>query len=104
MIALTLDAVADGADLGSLSRADAAALLLRLAAAQTRLAVTMADNDQTKTCAPEMLDAPTLAKRLGVTESWIRGAQRSGRIPHIKIGRYRRFDPAAVATVLGAKL
>jgi hypothetical protein len=98
---LTLDAVASGAPLDGLSRADAVALLLRLAAAQTRLALTMADAQPNPACASELLNAVEIAVRLGVAESWIRTAQRSGRIPCVKIGRYRRFDPVAVAAALG---
>ena len=34
----------------------------------------------------------SLAKRLGVPKSWIYSRTRTGTIPHIKLGRYVRFD------------
>jgi len=38
-----------------------------------------------------LLTARTLAARLGVQESWVAKAARAERIPHIMVGRYRRF-------------
>jgi excisionase family DNA binding protein len=30
--------------------------------------------------------------RLGVQPSWVNKAARAGRIPHVRVGRYRRFS------------
>lgn len=38
-----------------------------------------------------LLDAPELAKRLGVPESWVREQARLGRLPFIRLGHYVRF-------------
>jgi hypothetical protein len=43
----------------------------------------------------EVLDARTLAARWGVPVSWIREQTRSRAsdpIPHVRLGRYRRFE------------
>lgn len=102
MSALTLDAIADGADLGGLSRGEAVALLLKLAAAQTRLAATIAA-DTSAPAQAELIDAIELARRLGVNTSWIRYEARAGRLPFKKLGRYIRFNPAAVDAALEAR-
>lgn len=39
-----------------------------------------------------LLDAKEIAARLGVPESWVRESARSGAIPHVRLGRYVRFD------------
>jgi len=46
---------------------------------------------------PEIIDAPELAKRWQVPESWIRSKVRSRtstaeQIPHLQFGRYVRFE------------
>jgi excisionase family DNA binding protein len=38
-----------------------------------------------------LLNAKEVADRLAVPESWIREATRDGRLPHIALGRYRRY-------------
>jgi excisionase family DNA binding protein len=43
-----------------------------------------------------LLDAKAVADRLGVPESWVRESARSGAIPHVRLGRYVRFDLADV--------
>ena len=43
-----------------------------------------------------LLTAKQVAERLAVPESWVREATRAGRIPHLKLGRYRRYQPAAI--------
>jgi excisionase family DNA binding protein len=45
---------------------------------------------------PLLIDAAAAGELLGLPESWIRRAAREGRIPHVKLGRYRRFNPAAL--------
>jgi len=43
-----------------------------------------------------LLDAAELAEILNVPVTWGREATRSNVIPHIELGRYRRYDLAAV--------
>jgi excisionase family DNA binding protein len=43
-----------------------------------------------------LLDAKAIAERLGVPETWVRESVRSGAIPHVRLGRYVRFDLADV--------
>jgi hypothetical protein len=49
---------------------------------------------------PELLDAPAMAKRLNVSENWIRTKQRARKLPFKQFGRYVRFDPIEVAAAL----
>jgi excisionase family DNA binding protein len=37
------------------------------------------------------LTAEEVAVRLGVLPSWVEKAARANRIPHVRVGRYRRF-------------
>jgi excisionase family DNA binding protein len=41
-----------------------------------------------------LLDDAGAAELLNVPKSWVGEAARQGRIPHVKLGRYRRFDRA----------
>jgi excisionase family DNA binding protein len=41
--------------------------------------------------ATRLLTAEEVASRLGVQPSWVNKAARANRIPHICVGRYRRF-------------
>lgn len=43
-----------------------------------------------------LLDAPELAALLNVPASWVRESVRSGAIPHVRLGRYVRFELADV--------
>jgi excisionase family DNA binding protein len=43
-----------------------------------------------------LLTAKEVADLLAVPESWVREATREGRIPHLRLGRYRRYQPAAI--------
>jgi excisionase family DNA binding protein len=38
-----------------------------------------------------LLTADEVASRLGVQPSWVSKAARANRIPHVCVGRYRRF-------------
>ena len=38
-----------------------------------------------------LLDATEVAELLGVPTSWVYAEARAGRLPHVRIGRYRRF-------------
>lgn len=41
-----------------------------------------------------LLTDAEVAEFLNVPPSWVGDAARQGRLPHIMLGRYRRFDPA----------
>ena len=43
-----------------------------------------------------LLTASEVAELLAVPVSWVRESTRSGAIPHIKLGRYRRYRLADV--------
>ena len=43
-----------------------------------------------------LLDASAVAELLHVPTSWVYAETRAGRLPHVRIGRYRRFRPAAI--------
>lgn len=43
---------------------------------------------------PERLvDAAAAGELLGVPRSWVLAQARAGRIPHVRLGRYVRFEP-----------
>jgi len=39
-----------------------------------------------------LLSAGEVAELLAVPESWVREATRDGRLPHLTLGRYRRYQ------------
>jgi excisionase family DNA binding protein len=43
-----------------------------------------------------LLNAGEVAALLGVPESWVRQETRAGRMPHLPLGRYRRYQRAEV--------
>ena len=43
-----------------------------------------------------LLTAKEVAALLAVPESWVREATRDGRLPHLRLGRYRRYQAAAI--------
>jgi excisionase family DNA binding protein len=43
-----------------------------------------------------LLTAKQVAEMLAVPESWVREATRQGRIPHLALGRYRRYQAAEI--------
>jgi excisionase family DNA binding protein len=47
-----------------------------------------------------LLTAEEVAERLGVTKDWVWAQARAGRIPHVQLGRYRRFREEALETWL----
>jgi excisionase family DNA binding protein len=75
------------------------AALIQLPALQTALAarLTAAARSDRQT---ELLDAREIAEALRVHESHIRTMQRAGKLPFTKIGKYIRFDLAAVQAAL----
>jgi excisionase family DNA binding protein len=50
-----------------------------------------------------LLTAKEVAFLLAVPESWVREATREGRLPHLKLGRYRRYQRAAIDAWLQAQ-
>ncbi len=64
-----------------------------------RRTVTHAEPEPTN----QLLDAKALGERLEVPETHVREQARQGRIPSIRVGRYVRFDEAAVRAALGKK-
>ena len=43
-----------------------------------------------------LLTAAEVAELLAVPVSWVREATRDGRLPHLRLGRYRRYERAAI--------
>jgi excisionase family DNA binding protein len=43
-----------------------------------------------------LLDAGEVAAYLGVKKSWVYAEARAGRIPHVRLGRYTRFQPDSI--------
>ena len=43
-----------------------------------------------------LLTAGELAELLAVPVSWVREATREGRLPHLTLGRYRRYQRPAI--------
>jgi excisionase family DNA binding protein len=62
--------------------------------------------DEAPTRLLELLTVADVAALLKVSKSWVyehiraRGTPRSDRLPHIKIGKYVRFDPQLVRAFL----
>ncbi|MDY7106807.1 MAG: helix-turn-helix domain-containing protein [Actinomycetota bacterium] len=50
-----------------------------------------------------LIDIPTLAQQLNVTERFIRRLINERRIPYLKIGKFIRFHPNDVATWVAAR-
>jgi excisionase family DNA binding protein len=46
--------------------------------------------------AERLLTASDVAGLLQVPKSWVYAEARAGRIPHIRVGRYRRFHPESI--------
>jgi excisionase family DNA binding protein len=43
-----------------------------------------------------LLTAEDVAERLGVSKDWVWAQARAGAIPHVRLGRYRRFRAEAI--------
>jgi excisionase family DNA binding protein len=43
-----------------------------------------------------LLTAEEVAERLGMRTDWVWAQARAGRIPHVRLGRYRRFRESAL--------
>ena len=44
----------------------------------------------------KLLTAEEIAERLSLRTDWVWAQARAGRIPHIRLGRYRRFRESAI--------
>lgn len=62
---------------------------MRTTAPQTPLDARPAQTDEQR----QLIDVPTLAQRLGVTERFVRRLTSEDRVPFLKIGKFVRFDP-----------
>ena len=49
-----------------------------------------------RTISERLLTAGEVAELLAVPESWVREATREGRLPHLALGRYRRYSRRAI--------
>jgi excisionase family DNA binding protein len=73
---------------------------------ESRTAATTPHVDTTASRLFELLTVADVAALLKVSKSWVyehtraRGTPRSDRLPHIKIGKYVRFDPSLVRAFL----
>jgi excisionase family DNA binding protein len=50
-----------------------------------------------------LLTADEVAELLALPESWVREATRENRIPHLTLGRYRRYSRAAIEAWLASQ-
>lgn len=50
-----------------------------------------------------LLVAKEVAELLAVPESWVREATRDGRLPHLSLGRYKRYERAAIEAWLAER-
>jgi len=48
-----------------------------------------------------LLIAKEVAALLAVPESWVREATRDGRLPHLSLGRYKRYERTALEAWIG---
>jgi excisionase family DNA binding protein len=48
------------------------------------------------TSGKQLLTAEDVAERLGVSMQWVWAQTRAGNIPHVKLGRYRRYRPETI--------
>lgn len=52
--------------------------------------------NEVNTVSESLLTAVQVAELLAVPESWVREATRDGRLPHLRLGRYRRYQRSAI--------
>lgn len=62
-----------------------------------QLADLLADRVATTATPPALIDAAAAAAQLGVPKSWVLAEARADRIPHVRLGRYVRFEPAELS-------
>lgn len=56
----------------------------------------MDQNTPTPPPTRQLIDVPRLAVMVGVTERYVRRLVAEDRVPHLKIGKFVRFDPQAI--------
>jgi excisionase family DNA binding protein len=52
---------------------------------------------------PPLMGLARMARRLGVTQRWLRDEADAGRVPHLRAGTRYLFAPAAVEAALAAR-
>lgn len=57
----------------------------------------------TGTPLPDVLSLARMARRLGVTQTWLRSEADAGRVPCLRAGRRYLFAAAAVESILAAR-
>ena len=55
---------------------------------------------RTETPPVQLVDAKQIALQFSVDAGWFRTRAREGRIPHVRIGKYVRFDPLEIRDFL----
>ena len=50
-----------------------------------------------------LVDANKAGELLGVPKTWVLSEARAGRIPHVRLGRYVRFEPAQLESWWAAR-
>jgi excisionase family DNA binding protein len=55
-------------------------------------------DDRSRETGSHLLVAEEVAQLLAVPVSWVRQATRSGALPHIRLGRYVRYERDAIRT------
>jgi excisionase family DNA binding protein len=53
-------------------------------------------NERIPSSSDALLTAAEVAELLAVPESWVREQTRQGRLPHLKLGHYRRYRRASI--------
>jgi excisionase family DNA binding protein len=51
---------------------------------------------ETQSKSVKLMTAEEVAERLDVGVKWVWAQARAGNIPHVKLGRYRRFRPETI--------
>ena len=87
---------ANGLSLDALAKllaeiASRGATLTTLQGTLLSLMIAKRDGGRNGTTADGLLDAPELAQRFGVPESWVREQARQGNLPCVRLGHYMRF-------------
>ena len=54
--------------------------------------------DDTSASGPRLIIAEEAARLLGVPKTWVLAEARADRIPHVRLGRYVRFEPGELET------
>jgi predicted DNA-binding transcriptional regulator AlpA len=97
---ISLDDIAKGADLSTLSRDQVASLLHRLAAAQTRLATAIVE--ASSQAEDHLLNVEEAAQRLGETPEWL--YRRSKSLPFIvRLGGHVRYSARGIEQYIAAR-